>query len=417
MKILFINTIDNVGGAALVGWNLSEVLLKKGHDPKYMVGFKKSKDKYVYQLRRNILLNYLTTKTNIDFNFIFCGLLTKFLANDIDFGAKEEVLNHPWYKKADIIHCNNLHGNYIKLDSIKEMSKEKKIVWTLHDEWAIMAHGSCIVEDGDKPVDGLYRRTDLNLYPAMLWNNEKYLSSRKSEIYKNSNLHFVVPSKWLLSKVKKSVLKDNDIQLIHNGIDINIFKKYDKNSSRSKLGLPLDKKIILFVANSGTNNPLKGWSYIEKIIDYFKDNDNLFFLCIGGSERDERKTGSNVRYVKYINNNNLLAQYYSSSDIFLFTSLVESFGLVPIEAMSCGLPVVAFPVGIIPEVIIHKKNGYIARHKDADDLIKGVEYIMSLSDSTLLNISSDLTKEIKKNFSLDKMTGEYLKLYNRLLEK
>lgn len=415
MKILFINTIDNVGGAALVMRNLGHQLQQIGHDVKYIVGFKKSKDQDVYQIKKNFFIDFLTKKTGIDFNFIYCGVLTKIFANDIDFGASDEITSHPWYKEADIVHCNNLHGNFMKLETIIRLSSEKKMIWTTHDSWSILNHGASIIDE--KIRNGFYRRKRLHTYPAMLWDNGEYLAESKRKIYANSFFEIVVPSKWLLDKVKHSVFKNNCINLIHNGINTNIFKRYEKKSSRLRLNLPLNKKIILFVANSGTSNPLKGWSYIEKLIDHFRGNDNLFFLCIGGSQKDEKKTGSNVKYVKYINDNNLLAQYYSSADIFLFTSLVESFGLVPIEAMSCGLPIVAFPVGIIPEVIIHKKNGYIARYKDFNDLIKGIKYISSLDDSTLSNISLELIERIKSNFSLDVMTEKYLNLYNQILKK
>ncbi len=413
MRILFINTIDNVGGAALVGWNLGKKLLEQGHEVKYIVGFKKSKDRYVYQLKRKSSLHYLTNKTRIDFDFIYRGLLTKFFANDIDFGAKEELLNHPWYRKADIVHCNNMHGNYINLEVMKEMSRSKKVIWTLHDEWAIMAHGCSIIED--KVVGGFFRRSNLNLYPAMLWNNEEYLAKKKAAIYRQSEFNVVVPSRWLKDKVHQSIFAKRNTAVIHNGVDTDIFSIHDKTAARKQLELPLDKKIVLFVADSGKNNPLKGWSYTEKVINHFKDRDDILFLCIGGKPSDEKIKAKNVRYISYIAKDTLLSLYYSSSDVFLFTSLVESFGLVVIEAMACGLPVVAFPVGIVPEVIKHRKNGYISAYKDSDDLIRGVEYLFSLPPKALANQMAEFSQRAKKEYSLETMAARYLAAYKKLL--
>jgi glycosyltransferase involved in cell wall biosynthesis len=413
MKILFINTIDNVGGAALVGWNLGQQLRGRGHDVKYIVGFKKSTDPEVYQLRKNLFTDYLTNRTGIDFNFMSRGLITKFLANDIDYGAKEEILNHPWYKEADIVHCNNLHGNFMKLETIIAIAREKKMVWTLHDEWTLMPSGAYAdtVSKG-----GFYRRTCLNTYPAMLWDNDKYLQEKKKEIYKKADFDIVVISKWLKERVENSILSDKKIHLVYNGIDTDVFKRVDKNVIRGELGLPSDKKIIIFVADGGKNNPRKGWKYAEKVINHFSGNKNILFLSIGGQGNKNNFNIEKVKFVEY-QNSNQLAKYYSAADLLLFPSMVETFGLIPLEAASAGTPAVAFPVGVIPEFIDHKKNGYIAKYGDLEDFIRGIEFIFSLADSELLNISLELTNKIKKNFSLDVMTDEYLKLYDKLLKK
>ena len=412
MKILFINTIDNVGGAALVGWNLGRQLRKRGHDVKYIVGFKKSTDPEVYQLRKNLLTDYLTKKTGIDFNFMSRGVITKFFANDIDFGAEEEILKHPWYKSADIVHCNNLHGNFMKFETIIRISREKKMVWTLHDEWPIMPSGAY----ADTVLkDGFYERTCLDTYPAMFWNNDQYLGKKKRKIYKKSNFDVVVISRWLKERVENSILSDKKVHLIYNGIDTNMFVRHDKINIRKELNLSRDKKIILFVADGGSN-PRKGWKYVEKVIEHFRDDALVSFIGIGGGNDKYEPDFKKVRFIGY-QNSVQLAKYYSAADLLIFPSMVETFGLIPLEAASVGTPSVAFSVGVIPEFIEHKKNGYIVKYKDANDLINGVEYMLNLSDSKLSDISLELTDKIRKSFNLDTMTNEYLKLYNHLLKK
>lgn len=413
MKIVYINTIDNVGGAALFAWHLGRQMKKLGHDVRYLVGFKKSNDKSVYQLKNNHFLNLLADQTNIDVNFIFRGLFTKFLSNDIDYGAKEEILNHPWYQEADIVHCNNLHGNYFQLETLAHMSYEKKIVWTLHDEWAVMPHGSCI--ERDRVVNGFFHRRDLSTYPAMIWDNEDYLATKKSAVYMAANFQLVVPSLWLKRIIDRSLLKDKPIRLIHHGIDTGIFKRSRKKLVRQRLNIPQDKKVVLFVADTGSRNPLKGWSYVEQIMEHYKDNSSIYFVCIGGSTADERKTTFQTRYVSYVSDGEQLAQYYSAADVFLMTSLVESFSLVTVEAMACGLPVVAFPVGVVPELISHQKNGYLARYMDVADLIKGTEFMLQLPTIEVKKISDATIQLIHDQFSLGSMAKKYLKLYKELL--
>ncbi len=65
----------------------------------------------------------------------------------------------------------------------------------------------------------------------------------------------------------------------------------------------------------------------------------------------------------------MVAKYLSASDIFLYPTLMDSFGLIIAESLACSCPVVTFHTGGTAELVIHKENGYVARHKDYDDLL------------------------------------------------
>jgi len=422
MKILHLNTFDNVGGAALIARELGTDQRQHGHDVKYLVGYKKSTDDQVFQLNRSAILDRLAQLTGKDANFMYRGLFAKFMANDVDFGAKDEVLNHPWYQQADIVHCHNLHGGYLKLETLRTMAKAKRLVWTLHDAWPVMAHGAWpIISDGTNIVNseiesGFYNQLPISTYPAMLWDNTAYLKARKTEIYRDLAVTLVVPSAWLKKQVQRSILGDKPVELIHNGIDTTIFKRTDQQRARQELSLPLGKRIVTFVAASGKNNPMKGWSFIEKAIARFANQKDVYFVCIGGEASDQRYNETQVRYVNYINNQAGLAKYYSASDVFLLSSLVESFGLVVTEAMSCGTAVVAFPVGVVPEALHDQAGGYIARYRDASDLIRGVASLLNRSEPERLRQGASLRQKVEKSYSLEKMANQYQGLYRRLID-
>lgn len=401
-----IETFDNQGGAAILAKNLGDGLEKKGHTVHYLVGYKKSNNPNVEQINKRPFLDYISRKKGKDYNFMYSGLSSKLLANDIDFGAQQEITNHTWFKSADIVHLHNLHGNYFNLETLIDICKLKKTIWTLHDEWAIMASGAGILEN--KMANGFYLRSNLKTYPAMAWNNDKYLISKKTEIYSKSDFRVVVPSKWLEHKVKTSVLKNKKITVIPNGIDVSIFNPQNQVVARQELGLPLNKKIITFIADGGQKNSWKGWQYIEKVIKSFRGNVNQIFLSIGGQNT---KGFNYLLNIKYIDKPTTIAQYYSASDVLLSASLVESFGLTIVEAAACGTPIVSFPVGIVPEIVEHKKNGYIAQYKDWQELKKGIEYILSLSSKKMTVVSSNLVKKVKGNYSLSQMVDKYEKLY------
>ena len=79
-------------------------------------------------------------------------------------------------------------------------------------------------------------------------------------------------------------------------------------------------------------------------------------------------TGPHLKTVSYVADQNILAKYYSAADILLYPSIADNCPLVVLEAMACGLPVVSFETGGIPELVEHKVNGYIAEYKNPNDL-------------------------------------------------
>jgi glycosyltransferase involved in cell wall biosynthesis len=295
------------------------------------------------------------------------------------------------------------------LKTLAKISKLKPVIWTLHDMWSITPF--CAYSYGGSLKNGFYQCPSLSSYPAILWHNEKYLTKRKKEIYDKSNFDLVVPSKWLEKKVKNSILGDKKCHLIYNGIDQDIFRNDININYREKLGLDKNKKIILFLSDGGKSNPAKGWSYVEGVIENFKKKDDLLFVCIGGKEKGFDKKYKNLLYIPRINDKKILASYFSVSDIFLYPTLAETFGLVVAEAMSCGVPIVTFKTGGVPELVKHLRNGYVADYKDLNDLIEGVNYILDLDKKEILEIKNKSINDVLSNFTEDKMVDQYVKLY------
>lgn len=401
MNILQLNTVDSRGGAAKVAYSLKTELEHGGHQTSMFVGRKYSGDNNV-----KILNDVLSFSGKIR------RKLAYWLANDIDVFSSDHILKTEEFKKADIIHCHNLHSNYFNLSTLEKISRVKPTIWTFHDMWPITSH--CAHAFDEKVQNnGFFTCPALNIPPAIAWHNEKYLEKTKGEIYKNSNFHIVTPSKWLADKVGQSVLKNKPPSVIYNGIDTSVFKPHDKQKCRQSLGLPSDKQIILVVAKGGASNPWKGGNYAQNVIGAFNDHPGAFFVDLGGNTNHFI---SKVKMVSYIANRDTLSKYYSAADMLLYPSVADNCPLVVLEAMACGLPVVSFATGGIPELIEHKINGYIARYKDVDDLITGVEWMFSHSSAEHAAISEAIITKIRSDFSLQKMTGQYLNLYKKEIE-
>lgn len=412
LKILVIGTTDNQGGAARVGWDVGHELSRLGHDIRYIVGYKKSTHNYVYELSKPGLTKWFDENTRYNATSLVRHFRSYLLSNTLDFGASEEILNHPWYKSADIVHLHNLHGNFFQFKTLKKIDREKKVVWTLHDMWAVT--GKCAyTEDQSNWSDGYHKCETLLSYPPALWDNTRYMWEKKKSLYKQlSNTTIVSPSDWLSQIVKQSILKHLPRVVIHNGVDQSVFSLHAKATLRSKLALPQNKKIIAFVAQGGQSDLRKGWQYVQTIIDKYKGDESLHFLAIGDGKAVENLP--NITTVPFISDKKTLAMYYSASDLLLFTSLAENCPLVLLEAMSCGLPVVSFDVGGVPELVLHKQNGYIAKYKDVEDLANGVKWILGLDDKDREKICKANRARVEKNFTTKIMVDKYEKLFNQL---
>jgi len=394
MKIVMIGTTDILGGAAQVGWNIKQELERSGHSVSLFVADKQSDDPNVHIIPRSYIRKRLG-----------------FLLGIETMVQTDWLLKTEEFKKADIIHCHNLHGRYFNLETLKKMSQLKPVVWTLHDEWAITPHCACTMQSEDMKY-GLYTCPSIETPPRLLWNNTRWLARWKTQIYQHAKLHIVVPSRWLMQRVKNTVLNKQDIQYVPNGINTGIFMQTDKQEARARLGLPKNKRLILSLADNVQDNPWKGWKYTEAVMDHYAHDSQTAFVIVGN--REAKESNERTLYRGYVQDQEQLALYYSACDALLFTSVAENLPLVVLEAASCGLPVIAFDVGGVKEAIEDRASGYIAEYRNSDDLINGIDWLFSLEKAALNTVSKNAARKIRETFDLAQMTTSYIELYEKL---
>ena len=118
-----------------------------------------------------------------------------------------------------------------------------------------------------------------------------------------------------------------------------------------------------------------------------------------------------------MSDSSILAKYYSASDAFLFASLAENMPLVTLEALSCGVPIVSFNVGGVPEEITHLLHGYIAPLRDTDEFIKGIQWALTLTPAEREALTKRSRTHAEAHFSRKMMVDKYAALYTELLQK
>lgn len=249
----------------------------------------------------------------------------------------------------DIIHLHNLHGSYVNLPLLFKYIKREKlpVVWTLHDCWAftgICSHFSAVgCNRWQNGCGNCPQKKKLSSCPIDLSAKEWRL--KKKWFTGIERLTLVTPSRWLGTLVKSSFLGDYPVKTVYNGIDLDVFKP-TPSGFRKQYGLE-GKKIVLGVAF--------GWGY-GKGLDVFTElagrlPDDYVIVLVGTDENTDKSLPSGIVSIHRTNDQRGLAEIYSAADVLLNPTREEVLGLVNIEALACGTPVITFDAGGSPECV------------------------------------------------------------------
>jgi putative colanic acid biosynthesis glycosyltransferase len=309
--------------------------------------------------------------------------------------------------KPNIIHLHNLHSNFINLKYLISFIKKNKIkvVYTFHDCWPIT--GKCTHFEGvgcEKWKTNCNNCPALNLYPITLSDKSSFLHKYKIDTFNSlDKIYITTPSFWLNRIVTQSLLKNYSIETIENFIDLTIFFPR-KSDLKFKLGID-QKYVILCVAGNLTVN--KG---IDIIIDLAKSLDsNSVVLLVGHLDKFFKNTlPRNIIHIGIIKDRNKLAEIYSVSNVFLNPTKEETFGLVNIEALACGVPVITSNAGGSSESI-DKTTGIIVKDFKSESYLKAIN---QLKLNPLNQI--DCINRAKK-FDSTTVLDKYINLYKRIL--
>lgn len=400
LKIVHINTHDIAGGAAKVAWRLAEAQRYEGHYAHMLVGYKNSNLPFSAEFD-------LDVNTDLQLRCQSEGLLY------YGFQGSHNLPQHPWVREADLLHLHNLHGDYFNPFSLITLADSKPVVWTLHDMQSITGHCAHAFEC-KRWQTGCGNCPSLDTYPSLPIDSTARLWNDKKHIYEESVLNIVAPSFWLKSKLDQSILKNQHIEVIHNGINTRIFQPYPKEVVRAKFGLAPEALIIGSVAHGGAfTNEWKGGRDLQGVLDaLWLKVPEMLFLNIGG------KAGSgNQKFVNtgHVADENLLAQLYSCLDAFVYTPVADNCPLVELEALACGVPIVAFEVGGVPELVRSGVDGFIIKNRD---IAAAVDAVLTLTSSrlTMSNISAAARERAVVKFDHAIITDRYEQIYLQAID-
>lgn len=391
MKIVQINATCGVGSTGKICVAVSEQLSKKGIE-NYIFYSAGSSDyplgiKYVNETA--VKFQTLVSRSFGNYGFESKGI-TKRLIKELD------------KIKPDIVHIHNIHAHNCNFEMLFDYIRKKgiKAYWTFHDCWAFTAYCPHFDMIGcDKWRTGCNKCPQRKQF-SWFFDRSTYLYNKKMAAIKGVNLTIITPSEWLASLVKKSFFKDFPVKVINNGIDLNIFKPTESNF-KEKYALE-NKYIVLGVAFGwGERKGLDVFCELAKRLD----GEKYKIVLVGTNDDIDKLLPENIISIHRTANQTELAEIYTAADIFANPTREEVLGLVNLEALACGTPVVTFKTGGSPECI-DETCGAAAAKNDIDGMYN--EIIRICEQKTIA--AADCIAYSKKFDAADKFK-EYVELY------
>jgi len=306
--------------------------------------------------------------------------------------------------KPDVVQLHCIHGYYVNYRLLFEYLNQTTfpIVWTFHDCWAFTGHCAHFVtancyrwkEEGchDCPLKGDYPKSIID-------RSERNFILKKSLFSSNKNLHIVAVSDWLASFTRNSFMKDKDIRVINNGVNISKFRPCAEKRS---------KFTILGVATA--------WGKGKGLYDFYKMRELIpleeyDIVLVGLTKEQVSDLPVGITGITRTESVEELAKLYSEAGVFVNPTYADSFPTVNIESLACGTPIVTYRTGGSPE-IIDEKTGYVVDQGDLESLITTIKKIKSQPLS-----ANDCRLRAEKHYNKDDRFMDYIRLYEQLIRK
>lgn len=385
-----------MGGAARAAYRIHKSLISANQESRMHVINSTSNDWSVIGTKS------VTEKAITRFRGVLTGVLPKVMKTSNPILHSPAVIPSNWSSflnrsDSDIINLHWINGEMMSIADIGKINKPA--FWTLHDMWAFC--GAEHYTEEYRWQEG-YKKNNRPEYESGFDLN-RWTAARKLRHWKKP-INLIAPSQWLSNCVKNSaLLKDWPVTVIPNAIDTNSWLPIDKDLARTLLKLPLGKPLLLNGAMGGTQDPRKGFDLLSRSLEYLRGECQDIEIVIFGQlpPKNEPDIGFRVHYMGHMHDDLSLSVLYSAADVMVIPSRQDNLPNTGVEAHACGLPVVAFNTGGLPDIVSHKTSGYLASPFDTVDLANGIKWVLNdsarrseLSRSARLKAVSNWSYEV-----------------------
>lgn len=369
-----ITCYPTVGGSGVVATELGKLLAEKGHE--------------IHFISSGLPFRLNKMYHNIYYHQVEVNSYSVFQYPPYDLALASKIAEVIKREKLDILHVHYAIPHAVCAILAKQMAgTDVKIVTTLHG-------------------------TDITVlgYDPSLNDLIKFGIEKSDAVTAVSNA--------LVEQTIEVINPDKTIETVYNFIDERVYQKTDSNHLRQEYGILDHEKVVIHVSN------FRGVKRVQDVVASFAKiqeavPSKLLLVGDGPEMTPVCKLVSKLGlddHVLFLGKQDKLEELYSLSDLLLLLSEKESFGLVLLEAMACGVPCIGTNIGGIPEVIIDGETGYICEFGNVDEVAE--KSIQLLTDSAQHHAFSEAAMSlVESSFRSETITEEYLAIYRRLLDK
>ena len=371
MRILYLNTTYSGGGAEKVVRQIYDGMKARGHE--------------VYEI---VCYNRRGSVEDDHVRVLYAGPAGKVLQrlqtgnrNNLSMTIPYAIsyIRH-FVKKhgIDVIHLHNPHDSFLGIRDIASLQKLCPVIWTLHDFWALTGHCAVPVDCTHWVEDSCRKCGYLDKYPRVRVDKCHELFEKKRRFLTEQGIVFTVPSDWMAGQVKRSYLKEEDCRVIYNSLNPDIWTEYasqeQKKALRKQYGIPENKLVLAFVT-ADLAIPTKGMPLLLEALKKVNP-ENVCLVTAGRCTEKllQELSAFEMKSFGYISDQKIMNEFYGLADLVVNPSLYETFGLVGIEAMASGTPVVSFDICAMRE-IIGEDGGWLVEQTDAENLAETLAYL------------------------------------------
>jgi len=399
MKVLQINVTVNTGSTGRIAEQIGSVIEDQGHKS------------FIAHSRKKVQSRSKTIQIGNKVDFYMHAINSRLFDNH-GFSSKyatKKLVKTIKKIQPDLIHLHNLHGYYVHVGVLFNFLNSIKtpVVWTFHDCWPFTGHCAYFDRvDCEKWKKECHSCPLKSYYPSSLFlDNSSHNFKTKKELFAiHPNLTIVTPSHWLMKLTEQSFFKNSSIKVIHNGIDLSVFKPAQQDKDNHKQNL---KRIVLGVASI--------WDSRKGLDDFIKLNDVLDdgfqIILVGLSKKQVNTLPSSMIGIERTENIEELVKLYSRADVYVNATYSDNFPTTNIEALACGTPVITYDTGGSPEAI-DKNTGIVVERGNVEELKKAIDII----SKEKTKFTADVCRERAINhFNKDERFMDYFNLYEKLI--
>jgi glycosyltransferase involved in cell wall biosynthesis len=326
-----------------------------------------------------------------------------------------DILKHPEVQNADVVNLHWVNKGFLSFESLMNLvGSGKKIVWTCHDVWPFT--GGCYHPRGCNHFTQGCGNCHYLKKPGSD-DLSSWVFKRKQSIWGQGQIEFITPSRWLSdTAIHSSMLQcpSEKITVIPNGVDVNFFRvpnSTEREASRKAFGIVEDDFVLMFSAANLTNRAKGFIEFLEVCNKLVESRIKVRAVVIGEKRDQEFTTSVQLDFLGFVSDSAKLRSAYWATDMYVTTSHEENLPTTIMESLSCGVPVSAFSVGGIPEMILSGETGILVDPLNTLEMVDKIQQFIYIHKESMEKIRMNCENFAKSHYADTVIAKEYCKIY------